>query len=167
MTKPTNWRAPREGSDQLGHPPSLITLRRPHEETLGPQLPIEHTAKTDQTGRIHTQADLSLRWAHRSFCWFCHEKAQIQFFLLYTVRLFNLCAVLDGIACTVVCSGPSLLSATWFPAQQRVTTTAVAVVTYYVGIAFAFVLGKTHARFFFLILGWFVFYKVHVLFAKY
>ena len=24
-----------------------------------------------QTGRI-PQADLSLRWAHRSFCWFCH-----------------------------------------------------------------------------------------------
>ena len=26
------------------------SLRCPHEETLGPQLPIEHTAKTDQTG---------------------------------------------------------------------------------------------------------------------
>ena len=24
------------------------------------------------------QADLSLRWAHRSFCWFCHEAAQIR-----------------------------------------------------------------------------------------
>ena len=23
------------------------------------------------------QAALSLRWAHRSFCWFCHEEAQI------------------------------------------------------------------------------------------
>ena len=23
------------------------------------------------------QADLSLRWAQRSFCWFCHEAAQI------------------------------------------------------------------------------------------
>ena len=25
------------------------------------------------------QADLSLRWAHRSFCWFCHAAAQITF----------------------------------------------------------------------------------------
>ena len=25
------------------------------------------------------QADLSLRWAHRSFCWFCHEAAHIKF----------------------------------------------------------------------------------------
>ena len=30
----------------------------------------------DQTGRI--QADLSLRWAHMPFCWFCHEAAQIR-----------------------------------------------------------------------------------------
>ena len=30
--------APREVSDQPGHPPSLISLRCPHEETLGPQL---------------------------------------------------------------------------------------------------------------------------------
>ena len=28
------------------------SIRCPHEETLGPQLPIERTAKTDQTGRI-------------------------------------------------------------------------------------------------------------------
>ena len=25
------------------------------------------------------QADLSLRWAQRSFCWFCHEAAQLWF----------------------------------------------------------------------------------------
>ena len=24
------------------------------------------------------QADLSLRWAHRSFCWFCHEVAYLE-----------------------------------------------------------------------------------------
>ena len=34
-----------EDSDQLGHPPSLISLRCRHENTLGPWLPIEHTAK--------------------------------------------------------------------------------------------------------------------------
>ena len=30
---------------------------------------------SDQTGRMPT--DLSLRWAQRSFCWFCHEVAQM------------------------------------------------------------------------------------------
>ena len=35
-----------EDLDQLGHPPSLISLCCTHEETLGPQLPIERTAKT-------------------------------------------------------------------------------------------------------------------------
>ena len=44
--------APSEDSDQPGHPPSDQHLRCPHEESLGPQLPIERIAKTDQTGRI-------------------------------------------------------------------------------------------------------------------
>ena len=38
--------APSEDSDQPGHPPSMISLHCPHEETLGPWLPIERTAKT-------------------------------------------------------------------------------------------------------------------------
>ena len=68
--------APSEDSDQPGHPPSLISLRHPHEESLGPELSIERTAKTDQTGWMaDAQADLSLHWAHRSFCWFCHVVA--------------------------------------------------------------------------------------------
>ena len=37
--------APSKDSDQPGHPPSLISLRCPLEETLGPKLPIECTAK--------------------------------------------------------------------------------------------------------------------------
>ena len=45
-------RALSEDSDQPGHPPSLISLRCPHEEILCPQLLIERTTKTDQTGRM-------------------------------------------------------------------------------------------------------------------
>ena len=26
---------------------------------------------------MDAQADLSLRWAHMSFCWFCHAAAQV------------------------------------------------------------------------------------------
>ena len=44
--------APDEDSDQPGHLPSLISLRCPHEEALGPSLPIKHIAKTDQTGQM-------------------------------------------------------------------------------------------------------------------
>ena len=40
------------------------SLRYPHEETLGPYLPTERTAKT------HDQTDLSLRWAHSHFVGF-------------------------------------------------------------------------------------------------
>ena len=39
-------RAPSEDSDQPGHPPSRISLRCPHEEALGPQLPKKCTATT-------------------------------------------------------------------------------------------------------------------------
>ena len=35
---------------------------------------MERTAKTDQT----VQADLSLRWADKSFCWFCHAAAHLE-----------------------------------------------------------------------------------------
>ena len=39
---------PSEDSDQPGHPPSLISLRCPHEESLGPYtcIPTERTVKT-------------------------------------------------------------------------------------------------------------------------
>ena len=37
---------PSKDSDQHGHPPSLISIRCLHEESLGSQLPIQRTAKT-------------------------------------------------------------------------------------------------------------------------
>ena len=59
MTKSTKW----HDSDQPGHSPSLSyplsALRR-----LG-------------SDWADAQADLSLRWAHNQFCWFCHEAAQL------------------------------------------------------------------------------------------
>ena len=62
MTKPTKWHVCPVKTDQPGHMPSL---RCPHEESLGPQLPIERTAK------IHDQAGRTV------ICWFCHEAAQL------------------------------------------------------------------------------------------
>ena len=61
--------APSEDSDQPGHPPSLIGIRCQHEERLGPQLPIVIA---------DALVDLSLRWAHRSFCLFCSAAADME-----------------------------------------------------------------------------------------
>ena len=52
-----------------------LGIRCPHEEILGPQLPIEHTAKT--------------LGAH-SFCWFCHVAAQLLFSVDGIGRIWNL-----------------------------------------------------------------------------
>ena len=56
--------APSEDSDQLRHPPSLISLRCLHEKGLVPKLPKKCTAKT-------------LIRLGRSFCWFCHAAAHM------------------------------------------------------------------------------------------
>ena len=56
------------GSDQ--------SLRCPHEETLGPYLPIERTAKTlIRLGRCPGWSESSL--GAQSFCWFCHVVTQL------------------------------------------------------------------------------------------
>ena len=38
-----------------------------------------HVDSEDWSDWAVAQADLSLRWAHMPFCWFCHEAAQIWF----------------------------------------------------------------------------------------
>ena len=43
----------------------------------------------------HTLADVSLRWAHMSFCWFCNALTQICFIYL-TFSLFIFCRRLGG-----------------------------------------------------------------------
>ena len=69
--------APSEDSDQPGHLPSLISLRCLHEGTMGHTLPTECTGKTLIRLCWWAQADLSLSWAHMSFCWFCRPVTQI------------------------------------------------------------------------------------------
>ena len=64
-----------EDSDQPGHPPSLIRvlavrIKKPWVLSY----PLSATEDSDQTD---AQGDLSLHWAHISFCWFCHEAAHI------------------------------------------------------------------------------------------
>ena len=67
--------APNEVSDQPGHPPSLIrvfAVRMKKAWILSYPLSAQRRLWSDWAD---AQADLSLRWAHVPFCWFCHEVA--------------------------------------------------------------------------------------------
>ena len=83
MTKPTKWSVrPAKTQISLGICPvwsesSLSTWRK-----LGSLA--THWAHSEDSD----QADLSLRWAHRSFCWFCHKAAQ--FWLCHSLENISL-----------------------------------------------------------------------------
>ena len=67
LTKPTKW---------AQYPPSLIrvfAVRMKKAWALSYPLSARRRLWAD------AQADLSLRWAHMSVCWFCQEAAQICF----------------------------------------------------------------------------------------
>ena len=69
--------APSEDSDQPGHPPHLIRVFAVRMKTawvLSYPLSAQRRLWSDWAD---AQADLSLRWAYRSFCWFCHEAAHL------------------------------------------------------------------------------------------
>ena len=69
--------APSKDSDQPEHPPSLIrgfAVRMKRAWVLSYPLSAQRRLWSDWAD---AQADMSLRWEHRSFCWFCHEAAQM------------------------------------------------------------------------------------------
>ena len=70
--------APSKHSDQSGHQ----SIRCPIEETLGPKLPIERTAKTMSSLRQWLR-QICLRWTHMSFVWFYHAPAHSSSSLLH------------------------------------------------------------------------------------
>ena len=77
--------APSEDSDQPGHSPSLIrvfAVRLKKTRILSYQLSAQ---QKDCSDWADAQADLSLRWAHRSFCWFGHEAAHFFLRVLGTI----------------------------------------------------------------------------------
>ena len=59
--------APSEDSDQTGHPSSLIRV-----------FAVRMKKGWILSCPLCAQADLSLRWVHMLFCWFCHEVAHFQ-----------------------------------------------------------------------------------------
>ena len=71
--------APSEDSDQPWHPPSLIrvfAVRLKKARILSYPLSAQRRLWSDWAD---AQADLSLRWAHMPFCWFCHDAAHMSF----------------------------------------------------------------------------------------
>ena len=66
-----------EDSDQPGHPPSLI--RGFAVGSMGSWGPNVSSCGQQRlwSDWADAQADLSLCWAQRSFCWFCHEVAKL------------------------------------------------------------------------------------------
>ena len=71
--------APSEDSDQPEHPPSLIrvsAVRLKQNWVLSYPLSAQRRLWSDWAD---AQADLSVRCAQKSFCWFCHEVAQNAF----------------------------------------------------------------------------------------
>ena len=70
--------APSKDSDQPWHLPSLIRVFAVH---LKKHWVISYPLSTQRmlwSEWVDAQADLSLRWTHRSFCWFCHAAAHIE-----------------------------------------------------------------------------------------
>ena len=87
---------PSEDSYQPGQLPSLIrvfAVRMKKARVLSYPVSAQWRLWSDWAD---AQADLSLRWAHIPFCWFCHEAAQVvlvdlsgMFFLLFWVASFE------------------------------------------------------------------------------
>ena len=61
------------------------SLRCPHEESLNPYYPLS-AQRRFWSDWADAQADLSLRWAQMSVCWFCHKAAHMTI-LMFVVNL--------------------------------------------------------------------------------
>ena len=87
MTEPAHDKrtcAHNEDSDQSGHLPSLASAQSDDQSLhcalwvpKDPRFLLADGKQSDQTGQIDAQADLSLCWAHTSFCWLCHMLAYL------------------------------------------------------------------------------------------
>ena len=88
MTKPTKWVcAQRRLRSAWASAQSEQSLHCPHEESLGPKLPIERTAKTRiRLGGCPGWSESSL--GAQSLCWFCHVATHLslQVFMVHVRR---------------------------------------------------------------------------------
>ena len=88
-TKPTKWpvRPAKTQISQVIHPvrsvSSLSTWRNLGSLLLSYSLSAQRSLCSDWAD---SQADLSLRWAHMSFCWCCHAAAKMVSFIRISTR---------------------------------------------------------------------------------
>ena len=77
MTKPTKWHVrPAKTQISLGIRPVWSESSLSAWRKIG-SLATHWAHSEDWSDWADAQADLSLRWAQRSFCWFCHEAAHL------------------------------------------------------------------------------------------
>ena len=92
-TKPTKWHVrPAKTQISLGIRPIWSESSLSAWRNLGP-LASHWAHSEDWSDCADAQTDLSLRWAHMSFYWFCHEVAQLSFPDYYTYYYFNIAVV--------------------------------------------------------------------------
>ena len=82
--------APSEDSDQPGHPPSLISLHCPHEESSSLCYPLS-TQQRLWSDWADAQADLCLHWVHSHFVGFV--MSQLSFVFILVEELDLVCAI--------------------------------------------------------------------------
>ena len=76
MTKPKMWLCAQQRlRSAWASAQSDQSVRCQHEESFGTSSYFK--LSKDWSDWVDDQADLSLRWAHLSFCWFCHEEAHM------------------------------------------------------------------------------------------
>ena len=113
MTKPTKWYVRPAKTDQPGHPPSLIrvfAVRMKKHWVLSYPFSALRRLWSDWAD---AQADLSLRWAHMPRHWFCHEAAQITWWL-QTVKYFSdPTSQTTGLVSSTPCLSDQLLNNFW------------------------------------------------------
>ena len=88
MTKPTNWRAPSEDSDQPRHPPDLIRVFA--VRSMGSQDPNASSCGQRKlwSDCVDAHTDLVFARCQRSFCWFSPGATHF-------VSLLKACYMLD------------------------------------------------------------------------
>ena len=78
--------APNEYSDQSGHPLSLIRVFTVRMKNAGSSATYWAHCE-DWSDWMDAPADLSLRWAQRPCCWFCHEAAHLTDHKLHNAKI--------------------------------------------------------------------------------
>ena len=79
-----------EDSDQPGHLIRVFAVRMKKAWVLSYQLSAQQRLRSDWAD---AQADLSLRWAHMSVCWFCYEAAHFDHMLILIVDILSIQSV--------------------------------------------------------------------------